>query len=610
MHSEVQHLQQVGLNELRLRTTISLIFVGLICFAGLTRWQTLSEEPLIQSDGQGYHAYLPAVFIYHDLQFNFVDSLNQTYYPEDKRANFIVRSEDGNVNKYFVGTAIVQAPFFLVGCAMSWVLGLPVDGYSWPFQLMVGIAAITCLSLGLWYLGHLLLAMGFGQFATLATLLFISFGTNLLHYTLYAPSMSHVYSFFTISAFLFFIWKAFSEQHGKSLLLAAVAVGVTVLIRPINGLVVFGIPILTSGLFGTVNGLEAFLKEKKALLTAIAIGLTVVSIQPFIYFLQSGSPMVWSYQEEGFNFTSPELMNVLFSYRKGLFVYCPVLFLAVLGMISGAMKETARYAWLMFFLFVISWVIASWWMWYYGGSYGHRAFIEYYPFFAIGLAYLLKHGWWFFKPMFFSVLGVGLIGLQLFQTYQHNIDIIPFDNMSKAKYWNLFLRTGQDIRWYYPGYASEEIYFGKDSVVVKHDMESELGWGNEDQRTTDVSYAGDYGCVMGPEQQYGLTFRQPVSELSLSPDVIRVGAWVKSDSRSTGVAFICAVEDSTGASYYWKSRALRPQFSWTNQWSWVEAVFKCGYPKDSSDKIVIYPMKSDGATVYFDDLEVSFISTK
>ena len=595
---------------MRLRTAISLLFLGLTCFVGLTRWQTLSEEPLIQTDGQGYHAYLPAVFIYHDLQFHFVESTGQNYYPEDKRAKFIVPSEGGNVNKYFVGTAIVQAPFFLVGCGLSWVLGVPVDGYSWPFQLMTGIAAITCLSLGLWYLGRLLLAMGFGRFATLATLLLIAFGTNLLHYALYEPSMSHVYSFFTISAFLFFVHRAFSEQHGRSLLFAAVAVGLMVLIRPVNGLVVLAIPVLTSGLFGTINGLEAFWKERKILFSAIAIGLAIAFIQPLIYFIQSGSPIVWSYQEEGFNFTSPELMNVMFSYRKGLFVYCPILFLAVLGMVSGAIKETARYAWLLFVLLVVSWVIASWWMWYYGGSFGHRAFIEYYPLFAIGLANLLHRGWWFFRPWFFLGTGLGLVALQLVQTYQYNQDIIPFDNMSKAKYWNLFLRTGEDLRWYYPGYASEEQYFGTDSVVIRHNMESELGWGNEDQRTTEAYHEGSYGCMIGPEQQYGITLRQAVSELSLQPNVIRVGAWVRSDSRTTGVAFICAMEDSTGASYYWKSRVLRPQFSWNREWTYVEAVFKCGYPRDASDRIVIYPMKSDDATVYFDELEISLISAR
>ena len=574
---------------------------------GLTRWQQLTEDPLIQTDGQGYHAYLPAVFIYQDLQFSFVDSVVPNYYQEGKRANYVVTSEVGNVNKYFVGTAIVQAPFFLFGCVLSWVAGVPVDGYSWPFQLMSGIAAIFSLCLALWYLGKLLLGLGFNRQVTNATLVFIAFGTNLLYYTLYEPSMSHVYSFLTVSVFLFYSWKALTQQHGKSLIMAAVALGITVLIRPINGLVILGIPVITSGLFGTISGFETFIKERKHLLSASTIGLVIVLIQPLIYFLQTGAPFVWSYQEEGFNFLSPELYNVLFSYRKGLFVYCPILLLAVLGMFAGLREERARYAWLLVGLFLVSWVIASWWMWYYGGSYGHRAFIEYYPLFAIGLAYLLQRGWWFIGPRVFVLIGVGLIGVQLVQTYQYKSSIIPFDNMSKERYWNLFLRTGDDLQWYYLADDNQNKYVGIDSLFISHDLESERGWGNENQRTDKQAYQGNYGAVMNSDEMYGLTIRKSVSELNASPNLVRVSAMVNSNSSTTDLSFVCALEDSTGASYFWQSRPVRPQFDGRNEWSRVTAIFKCGFPRDTTDRFTIYPMKSDGATVYFDDVEVSFV---
>ena len=32
-----------------------------------------SWDRVINSDGKGYYAYLPAIFIYHDLQFKFVE---------------------------------------------------------------------------------------------------------------------------------------------------------------------------------------------------------------------------------------------------------------------------------------------------------------------------------------------------------------------------------------------------------------------------------------------------------------------------------------------------------------------------------------------------------
>jgi hypothetical protein len=136
---------------LSLKKLISVIFLGLICFAGLTRWQNISEEPLIMTDGQGYYAYLPAAFLYQDLQFSFVDSLKQTYYKEGKRAKFIIETPDGNVNKYFAGTAVLEAPFFLVGRCLAALVDAPVDGYSWPFQLGIGLAAIVYLILGLFF---------------------------------------------------------------------------------------------------------------------------------------------------------------------------------------------------------------------------------------------------------------------------------------------------------------------------------------------------------------------------------------------------------------------------------------------------------------------------
>ena len=577
---------------------------------GLTRWQQLTEDPLIQTDGQGYHAYLPAVFIYQDLQFTFIDSIVPQYYPENKRANFVVASDAGNVNKYFVGTAIAQAPFFLVGCAISWLVGVPVDGYSWPFQLMSGLAAIVSLCLGMWFLGKLLLGLGFNRFIINATLFFIVFGTNLLYYALFEPSMSHVYSFFTVSAFLYYGWRALAQQHGKSLVLASVALGITVLIRPINGLIILGIPAITFGFFGTINGLETFLKHRKYLFSAIAIGLLIVLIQPLVYLIQTGAPFVWSYQEEGFNFFSPEWKNVLFSYRKGLFVYCPILLLAVLGMFSGLRRERARYVWLMAALLVVSWVIASWWMWYYGGSYGHRAFIEYYPLFAIGLAYLLQRGWWFIGPKFFILMGVLFVFIQLIQTYQYKVNIIPFDNMSKTRYWNLFLRTGEDLRWYYLADGNQNSYVGIDSLVIKHDLETEEGWGNEVQRTDKAAYRGNFSVVMNAHQMFGVTLRKPVAELGVKPNVVRVSAMVKTNSSTTDISFVCALEDSTGAAYFWQSRPLRPQFSCVDDWSEVSAVFKCGFPREATDRFTIYPMKTDGAIVYMDDVEVSFVNSK
>ena len=561
------------------------------------------------TDGQGYYAYLPAVFIYHDLQFSFVDSINQAYYPEDKRAKFVVPSDDGNVNKYFVGTAITQAPFFIVGCFISKLVGQPIDGYSWPFQLMVGIAALFYLAAGLWFLSRLLNSMSFSEHTIQLTVIFIVLATNLLHYSLFEPSMSHVYSFCTVSAFLFYGRNALANGQKRELIGAALMLGLTVLIRPINGLVLLAIPVVAGGIFGTIQGLEATIKHKKEWLISILVFVLLVALQPIIYLLETGHPFVWSYQEEGFNFLAPELQNVLFSYRKGLFVYCPILILSVLGMIAGLRRKREIFLPLLGVLALISWVIASWWMWYYGGSYGHRAFIEFYPLFAMGLAYLIQHGFGFLKPALVVLIGILLVVVQVIQTYQYNTHIIPFDSMNETKYWNVFLRTGKDLRWYYSGYPGEDSYNGIDSALVLHTMEGQLGWGNEDLLTTEQAFEGEGSYALVSEKQYGITFRKPVNELSTLPNTVRISGMFKSDSRNTDLSLVCSIEDSTGTAYYWRSYPLRPQFN-GSEWSWATSLNKCGYPRDSTDRFVIYPMKSDGATVYIDNLEISFIKAQ
>ncbi|MCB9190152.1 MAG: hypothetical protein H6602_00610 [Flavobacteriales bacterium] len=595
---------------MKLERLILLVFVGLTVFAGLTRWQTLSEKPLIMTDGQGYYAYLPAVFIYHDLQFNFVDEINERYYPEDKRARFVVPTDSGNVNKYFVGTAVVQAPFFLAACVVTWFTEHPTDGYSAPFQLFVGLAALFYLLFGSFFLLRVLEELGYGKGVVASVLLLLVFATNLLFYTLYEPSMSHVYSFFTVSAFFYFGRRTLVEASTRAVLAAALFLGLTVLIRPINGLILLGLPMVSGGFTGMLNGIELLFQRKKVLLIGVLAVIAIVSIQPLVYLLQTGKPFVWSYQEEGFNFLSPELYNVLFSYRKGLFVYCPVLIIAVLGTIAGAFRRKPGLVEGGFFLGLISWVIASWWMWYYGGSYGHRAFIEFYPIFGIGLAYALSKGVGFLGPKLLIVSIPLWIALQMVQTYQYVNHIIPFDNMSKEKYWNLFLRTGDDLRWYYSGYPGEDSYRAIDSLLLQHDMEQTLGWGNEDQFVSEHPHSGVSTAKMEAHHQYGITLRKNVVELPEGINTVRVSTWVRPSSRKTDLSLVCAIEDSLGQSYFWRSYPLRPQFDGVNQWSWVTALFKCGVPRSATDRFVVYPMRSDGSVLYVDDFEVSFIKAQ
>ena len=56
-----------------LLTAVILVWVSSNLNWGGGRW-----GHIVKTDGNGYYAYLPAVFIYHDLHFNFIDKFMMT----------------------------------------------------------------------------------------------------------------------------------------------------------------------------------------------------------------------------------------------------------------------------------------------------------------------------------------------------------------------------------------------------------------------------------------------------------------------------------------------------------------------------------------------------
>ncbi|NOX46022.1 MAG: hypothetical protein GXO89_03475, partial [Chlorobi bacterium] len=93
-------------------------------------------DRVINSDGKGYYAYLPAIFIYHDLDYKFIESYEDRYYPADKSVfkEFRMPYKGETVNKYFPGFSFLWLPFFLLAHVLSLVLGFPADGYSIIYQ--------------------------------------------------------------------------------------------------------------------------------------------------------------------------------------------------------------------------------------------------------------------------------------------------------------------------------------------------------------------------------------------------------------------------------------------------------------------------------------------
>ena len=402
---------------------------------------------IVTSDGRGYYAYLPALLIDGDLSFDQVVQRESRLldYPQYK-PGYLVRYDEKNLNKYFAGEALLLLPFFLAGLLFSVLFGTPVDGYSFFFQFFTGIGSLFYLITGFWFLVRTLEIYKINRKVVVCSLLLLAFGTNLFYYGLWQQTMSHVFSFCAINGFLYTLLILSEKANTGRVAVLGMFLGLVVLIRPTNLVILLLVPFFVNR--QAVPGqVMQYLRSKKNQLTAFLLPLVLIlMVQPVLWYSQTGHFFIWPYTGEGFRFGDPHVTDVLFSYRKGLFIYTPAILLALPGIFMIRPKEFRRWISMILFLIISTWIVASWWNWYYGDGFGLRAFIDYYGMYTLLIALLLNA---IMKTKTVTaaayLLAVILIIVNLIQTWQYSHRIIQPNSMNREKYWHVFLRTDSAV---------------------------------------------------------------------------------------------------------------------------------------------------------------------
>ena len=220
----------------------------------------------------------------------------------------------------------------------------------------------------------------------------------------------------------------------------AFLIGFIILIRPVNGIIVLLLPFL-AGDFKTLKAGCLFLIKRYYLgIFSFVLFVSIISIQFLIYKIQTGHFFVDTYIGESFNWTNPHPIDFLFSYKKGLFVYAPVLLLCAVGVFDLFMNNRFKFYAFVFFILLLIYVLSSWWNWWYGGSFGTRVMVEYYSIFAILLLLAFKNAKLRIYKYFISTMFVAAMVVCQIQTYQYRYYHIHWEKMDKEHYWRNFLR--------------------------------------------------------------------------------------------------------------------------------------------------------------------------
>lgn len=503
--STIKILNKSNLHITKSKLAIILIAIFSILFIYLIKWNGLSGQNYrntIKSDGIGYYQYI-AEILEGDLS---QQKINGTF--------LLKTNNDRVVNKYTIGTAIMVSPFILPVYILQKISGTSIDLYSEYYQKAYSIAALFYLIIGLIAFRKLLILYNTEAKVITFSLFAIFAGTNLAYYSLIEPSMSHIYSFSLISIFMLKIKESTFKFTRQNIFLLAIILGLIVLVRPLNIIIVLIIPfIIFDNYKAVVTQLKANLKN---ILIALVIFAAIISLQLFVWHIQTDQFLLWSYSNEGFYFSQPEILNFLFSLRKGAFVYTPLVLLSTIVFFFSQKFKIRFKLSALFFYTILIYILSSWWNWYYGDSFGMRPMIDYYSLLFLVIAIFYTKINKLLKVFTMTIIAI-CIFLNLFQTYQYSAGIIHPDSMNRVNYNYVFLKTGSQYKNIIGNKV--ESFYGKlsGSPVLKagNDMENQYSdWNIMNESYSKNSFEGTWAYQLDSLNRYSPAYILPINELS------------------------------------------------------------------------------------------------
>jgi hypothetical protein len=425
-----------------------ILAIGIICTwiilnRGLYKRVGPGGWGVVIHDINYYYGYLPATFIEHDPSLKFLDDTSRAQ-EFAGRYWHLDAPNGGHVFKMSMGMSYLYTPFFLAGHAAAVIKNKPTDGYSRPYQFFMSLSGLFYMLLGLWFLRKTLLRY-FSEWVSLFTLVILGLGTNLYFYSVQEGPMTHAPNFFLFSLILYLTIRWHEQASWGQSLLLGLAIGVASLIRPTNVLIAL-VPFLYNVYsIHSVRGKWQWMLTYYQKLIAIGLCILLPWVPQLLYWkMITGQWFYYSYGTESFFFSNPHILETLFSFRKGLFIYTPLMLVAFAGLfiLRKRLPQFSTSIWL--FTAANIYVISSWWCWWYGGSFGLRAYIEMFALWAIPLAVIIEKVLSYRKLIRAGIVSVMLllVLLNIFQSMEYWNGAIHWDGMNYKLYKAQFLRRG------------------------------------------------------------------------------------------------------------------------------------------------------------------------
>jgi hypothetical protein len=357
------------------------------------------------TDPAGYYSWLRTVVIDGNL-----DTTNEYEFYDQDELGYISPGPTGlNRNPYAVGSAILWSPFFLTAHVISQALHLPTDGYASLYVFAASIASSFFALLGLW-LSYRLARELFGARPAMWATIGIWWATPLLFYMFGHPLMSHANDAFANALFVFVWWRTRQPITTRGAALRGAALGLAMLVRTQNALLVLLLisEVLITWLTQRRVEVRPWLKPTAvfALTAACVFAPQLIVWQQVYGAFWPGNPYAITYGD-AFDPASPHFFDVLLSSARGLFLWSPLVLLAIIGLFVFVVRvqRTLGVGLIVVWLAQV-YLIGGWSAWSGAASFGQRFMINGTITYIIGLAGLLA---WLQTKISWKLLGAAVI---------------------------------------------------------------------------------------------------------------------------------------------------------------------------------------------------------
>lgn len=576
-------------------------------------------DKIFAYDNWGFYMYLPNIFIENKIapeNNDFLHEINSKYELSPTLYQ-ISKTEDGVwVIRFFSGISILLLPFFFIGHLIASFTNYPTDGYSAPYFYSIWIAAPFYASLGLYLLRKVLLKY-LDDIVVAISLLTLYFATNFFFFSSLGNPFPHVFVFTEYALLLWFTIKWHEKFEIKYARLIGLMIGLLTISR-LSEIISLFIPLLW-GIYDKktlMHKLELIRVHKKQLYQLVLFTFLGGLPQILYWYVTTGSIYFNAYNDASSQLvlSAPQFIKVLFSYRKGWFIYSPIMIFSVIGFIF-LYKNKKDLFWPIIIVFLINlYLIASFTSL---NSYGYRAFIQSYAFMIIPFAFLIQ----FIVKKTDLLIKILLIFLLItagyftyFQAKQTQMGTIHGSRMTKEYYWAIFMKM-------YPSEKDKELLLiqrsstGNDQIKneskykrkieIFEDFESPT---NSVHYDTSIVYNGKFSYFINENIEYGPTYE--LAYRDITDDYFayfRSSVYVFPDYpiNDFDVLLVFSFENNGKPYKYRKYNLNDPKFNIkSGQWGRVYFDYLSPEILDKDDKIKLYIWNIDKQRLYIDNVQV------